>query len=559
MQNWNVSSGKRNGGPFDTTKLRRLIDVGKLPADAFVQSIGESTDWQQIATVESLVDDPQPGEPRYCLECDCRAIVELDSIDKSIRCPECFTTGPFVDYLDQSDVNVLDVPPEPWGTYDVFVCAFAGVLVVLAMIGVAAFLFSPSLSLLLGFIMLASGAGLFAITFQHRSESSKYRRHLQRVETALQIRSDLLASTSLELQGLQRNLVRVRDDLIASTESELRRKRRQIEDELAIAKDQHNAIHRMAERFLTETRKWWTTKLNGENYQLTKERITKAIEFCRKQGYAVSAAQEREVFRQLKVDYEIVLKKEHEKAEQARIREQMREEQRAQRELRKELERTEREARRREDELEAIQFALDEAMQRVGAEHSAEVERLQQSLRAAEARALAALEAAQRTKSQAELTRVGHVYVISNVGSFGEDGYKVGLTRRLDPLDRVKELGDASVPFPFDVHMMIHSEDAPTLEKKLHRALHRYRINRVNFRKEFFRVDLETIRALVEEHHGKVEYWYQGSEEESEYQQSLKISDADFAYLASVSEAEGLEDEDDDLDGADELPESSLN
>lgn len=270
--------------------------------------------------------------------------------------------------------------------------------------------------------------------------------------------------------------------MVTATEIELTRKRPQIEQELEIARDQHNAVHRMAERFLTETRKWWTSKLNGENYPLTKERMTKAIEFCRKQGYQVTKGHEQEIFSQLKIDYELVLRKEHEKAEQARVRELMREEQRAQREFQREIERTQREAERQESEREAIQRALDDAMRRVGAGHSAEIQRLQESLQAAEERAAAAQIAAQRTKSQAEQTRVGHVYVISNIGSFGENSYKVGLTRRLDPLDRVHELGDASVPFPFDVHMMIKSDDAPTLERKLHQALHRYRVNRVNFR-----------------------------------------------------------------------------
>ena len=142
---------------------------------------------------------------------------------------------------------------------------------------------------------------------------------------------------------------------------------------------------------------------------------------------------------------------------------------------------------------------MAEALKKVGADHSAEVEALREKLRDAEARG-------QRTKAQAELTKAGHVYVISNIGSFGERVFKVGLTRRNDPEDRVRELGDASVPFTFDIHMMIGSDDAPKLEYTLHQALHRYRVNRVNFRKEFFRVDLDTIRQLVEDHHGIVEY-----------------------------------------------------
>lgn len=103
----------------------------------------------------------------------------------------------------------------------------------------------------------------------------------------------------------------------------------------------------------------------------------------------------------------------------------------------------------------------------------------------------------ERAKSMAEQTRKGHVYVISNLGSFGDDVYKIGLTRRLEPLDRVKELGDASVPFSFDVHAMIYAEDAPQLEAALHREFSNQRVNAVNLRKEFFRVDLLQIQEAV--------------------------------------------------------------
>ncbi len=136
------------------------------------------------------------------------------------------------------------------------------------------------------------------------------------------------------------------------------------------------------------------------------------------------------------------------------------------------------------------------------------------------------------------------------VGSFGENVFKVGLTRRLEPLDRVRELGDASVPFTFDVHMMIYSEDGSKLEFKLHHALHKHRVNRVNFRKEFFRIDLDSIRAVVEEDHGVVEYVAHA--EALQYRDSLSITDEDFEFLARVAELSGVEDEDDDLDGIDE-------
>ena len=88
--------------------------------------------------------------------------------------------------------------------------------------------------------------------------------------------------------------------------------------------------------------------------------------------------------------------------------------------------------------------------------------------------------------------------ILSNIGSFGENVYKIGLTRRLEPEERVRELGDASVPFPFDIHAMIYAENAPELETSLHREFTASRVNAVNFRKEFFRTDLESIKNAVE-------------------------------------------------------------
>lgn len=103
----------------------------------------------------------------------------------------------------------------------------------------------------------------------------------------------------------------------------------------------------------------------------------------------------------------------------------------------------------------------------------------------------------ERARAMAEMTKSGYVYIISNIGSFGEDVVKIGLTRRLEPDDRVKELGDASVPFGFDTHAMIYSDEAPALEHALHREFADRRINISNMRKEFFRVSLEEVEEAV--------------------------------------------------------------
>ena len=115
--------------------------------------------------------------------------------------------------------------------------------------------------------------------------------------------------------------------------------------------------------------------------------------------------------------------------------------------------------------------------------------------------------------------RAGYVYVISNIGSFGDGVYKIGMTRRLDPMERVRELGDASVPFTFDVHALIFSDDAPKLEAALHRKFADRRVNMVNNRREFFRVSLDEIEKVVMANYDKTVEFTETAEAE-QYRES---------------------------------------
>lgn len=116
--------------------------------------------------------------------------------------------------------------------------------------------------------------------------------------------------------------------------------------------------------------------------------------------------------------------------------------------------------------------------------------------------------------------KAGYVYIISNIGAFGENVYKIGMTRRLNPQERVDELGDASVPFNFDVHALIFSEDAPGLEAKLHSAFESQKINKINSRREFFAVSLDEIKEEVRKNFDKTVEWIDVPEAE-QYRQSL--------------------------------------
>ncbi len=184
--------------------------------------------------------------------------------------------------------------------------------------------------------------------------------------------------------------------------------------------------------------------------------------------------------------------RENEKEEQRRIREQMREEERA----RREYERAMKDA---EKEEALLRKAMEKAQQQIARASEEQKAQFEQQLAELEEKLKQAEEKNQRALSMAQQTKAGHVYVISNIGSFGEHVYKVGLTRRLDPQDRVRELGDASVPFPFDVHAMIWSDNAPALETLLHRKFVEAQVNKINPRKEFFRVGIADLRQTVEE------------------------------------------------------------
>jgi hypothetical protein len=129
-----------------------------------------------------------------------------------------------------------------------------------------------------------------------------------------------------------------------------------------------------------------------------------------------------------------------------------------------------------------------------------------------------------RSTAQAQLTTAGHVYVISNIGSFGEHIYKIGMTRRLEPMDRIDELSNASVPFPFDVHAIISCDNAPMLERRLHQMFQHRRVNMANERKEFFQVSLGEIAAVVRANHGEIRFVYEAAADEYRQTKSILLS-----------------------------------
>ncbi len=262
-------------------------------------------------------------------------------------------------------------------------------------------------------------------------------------------------------------------------------------------------------------------KVNWSNIGNMEARIDRAFEAINKLGSTHRIVITKEYFEtkveELRLEFELEEKLHKEKEEQRQIREQMREEEKALREM----EKVRKDA---EEEEERFQKALDKAKAEVEKARGQEVDELNQRINQLEVNLRNAHDLKERAISQAQLTKSGHVYIISNIGSFGDDVFKVGMTRRLEPLDRVNELGDASVPFDFDVHGMIYSDNAPELENAIHKKLESKRMNLVNYRAEFFKTSLREIEQIVREQGLNVELTQVA--EAKEYRETLSLRDA---------------------------------
>ncbi len=201
---------------------------------------------------------------------------------------------------------------------------------------------------------------------------------------------------------------------------------------------------------------------------------------------------------ELTLVFEMELAKEREKEERRLQREIQREQARVEKELEEERKRLEKE---NTHYLNILSKLKQRQLQ--GALDLEELSALNEKIDEAESKLAEIERAIQEVDYRKANQRAGYVYVISNIGAFGEGVYKIGMTRRLDPLDRIAELSGASVPFRFDVHALIFSEDAPSLEAKLHNTFATRRVNHVNNRKEFFRVELSEIEEVVRQNHDR--------------------------------------------------------
>lgn len=228
----------------------------------------------------------------------------------------------------------------------------------------------------------------------------------------------------------------------------------------------------------------------------------------------------------VETEYEYYVRRERAKEEQKALREQMKQEAEERKQLENERKKVEAEEKKYQLEMERIKQEMQSA-------HDAELESLKNRL--AEMQSMMnKVEERKADIVNLQNGKAGTIYIISNIGSFGEGVFKVGMTRRLVPEDRINELSNASVPFPFDIHSFIFSEDAPALEAALHRELNNKRVNKVNLRKEFFRVSIEELQQLVERYDSTAPFKTTALAEQ--YRESLSITEVPDSLVEEVED-----------------------
>lgn len=262
------------------------------------------------------------------------------------------------------------------------------------------------------------------------------------------------------------------------------------------------------------------SKVKYTNFDASLNRIYKSAETISKLGTVMNISIHQNYLdlkvKELRLAFEYRQKQQQEKEEQKAARAEQREQAKIQKEIDEQRKRVEKEQRHYQTAFEKLKLQLEQNPE--DADLIAKKEQLENHLADID-KALANIDYRQANM------RAGYVYIISNIGAFGENVFKIGMTRRLDPQDRIDELGDASVPFNFDVHAMIFSDDAPALENALHKAFEDRKLNMVNQRREFFNVSLDEIKEVVKKNFDKTVEFIDVPDAE-QYRVSMKMKES---------------------------------
>lgn len=262
-------------------------------------------------------------------------------------------------------------------------------------------------------------------------------------------------------------------------------------------------------------------KVKFNNIEMMEKRLKKSFEDINKIGQNSLNQTIANTYLKLKLDelhlaYEYAQKKQQEKEEERQYQEELREARKLEMEIKIAREKIKKEKKHFENEMERLNELINKS-------NGENLDDLQNQLDLITGKLSDLINQEKDIDYREQNNKAGYVYIISNIGSFGENVYKIGVTRRLDPMERIKELGDASVPFTFDVHAIVFSDNAFALENTLHKTFEHTRLNKINCKKEFFSATLEEIQTVVKDNFDKtVEFNH--THEAEHYRLSLKMS-----------------------------------
>lgn len=290
---------------------------------------------------------------------------------------------------------------------------------------------------------------------------------------------------------------------------------------------------KLALRSFNSESEYCVDNVKFSNLERMEERIRRSFETCNKLLSSVDAfwkdvVLERKL-QELYLAHEYQVKRQEEKEEARQAREDQREQEKLEREIREARAKIDKERRHFVAAMQKLQLRM------AAATDAQEREDLQARLDEIATQNSQLDEEEKQLDYREQNARAGYVYVISNIGAFGEGVFKIGMTRRLEPMDRVDELGDASVPFRFDVHALVFSDNAPALEAKLDAHFAAGRLNKVNGRKEFFRADLKEIESVIRANYDSVVEVVHAAPAE-QYRESIRLA----LPLESIQVAERL-------------------
>lgn len=464
---------------------------------------------------------------RYCPECGARVKAPESVFEGPCACPDCHKRSQFYDYPREVPATLSKSATRPATTwYDRLLWGALAVASLAALIVLWALFEGWANAAMIGSaVCLIVALVLVGYVVRQKRDLLRAAEAQNRAERALVVSNSKLQAASEIHRGFKKNFDVLVDEekrrlqaTIAARQESTEILHAEAVEQIEIVKTRNPGLKAIGDRLLDEGVDRLSRHLNASNLPDCRRKLMELIHFCRENGCRINRARETDLLRWLEKNYQAMMLETKHRNERERVEAKMREEDRVLLELEQHI-------RSAEAERSAVQKTLATVLQNTQGAKSGEADYLREKLEAAEKKASEAANALHRPTS-------GYVYVLSNIGSFGRNVFKIGTTRQLDPRQHVKELGGTAVPFPYDVHMMIASEDAATLEAALHEALHDCRVNRFNHCKDFFNTDIQTIWRLVVANHGTVDYVSESAAEE--FEESRVMSDAAFQRITDL-------------------------